>query len=487
MQNNEQITLYVVGDSTAAKFKDDYYLPRCGYGVMIKEYFTPQVKVVNLALSGRSSKSFLNENNYLTLLSSIREGDFVSIGFGHNDEKGEEARYTNANLSSDEKSEERGISFKRNLLENYITQITKRGATPILCTPIVRLSDDGDYSGSCGHITGAIGKYEGGNYPQAMRELGKEAGVTVLDLTCATMEEYKKIGFERASDFHAWASTSNGVRTGLDQTHLNRYGAKYVSYEWARLLSLSDCPLKGYLRSDFALPCAKDFADAVNANYKEPHYSPFNAQKDASERYDVAPPWYGTVMGDFGGNEHIGEFRIEQSGNSFTVGNDSTVVRGKISRSSDGFAAVFMQFSADKNFTASAKARVISQNQSDSQSAFGLMLRDNIYIDEYRSSENANFVAAGGCAGNGVFFREGGVLGGVGNSNNQLSGEYVLTITKINQQITVTCNGCEKSFFDFDLVSVDNRFVYLCLFANRGVTVDYSDISVIITGDSVQA
>ncbi|MGN0813860.1 MAG: GDSL-type esterase/lipase family protein [Candidatus Coproplasma sp.] len=494
MKECNQITLYVVGDSTVAEFKDDYYLPRCGYGVKLGNYLVPEVKVVNLALSGRSSLSFLKEENYKILLSSVKRGDYVSIGFGHNDEKGEDARYTNANLSKDERGEERGISFRRNLWENYILPALERGATPILCTPIARLSEEGDYSGSCGHITATTGKYEGGNYPAAVRELGKETGVAVIDLTAATVAQYQKIGFDGASNYHGWASTSNGLRSGLDQTHLNAYGAKYVAYEWARLLSLSDCPLKEYLRSEPLPPDISDLQSAVNRDYKEPEYAPFNAQTDASKLYNLTPPWYGTVMGDFGGNEHIKEFVILQKDGGYTVGNDSTVVRGKISKSTDGFAAAFTPVPSGKNFVVTAKATVICANQSDNQSAFGLMARDNIYVDDYRSAENANFVAAGYCAGNAIFFREGGKLSlaggektGSGDGKTGLGGEYALSITKINQQIVVECNGVKKSFFDFDLTAVDNKSVYICLFANRGLTVSFTDVCVTLTGDSVQA
>lgn len=487
MEELKSVTVYAVGDSTVSAFSDGYYLPRYGYGTQLGNYLRPQARVVNLALSGRSSKSFLSEENYALLLSSLKEGDFLVIGFGHNDQKGEDARYTNANLGIGESDPVRGVSFKDNLYKNYILPALSRGATPVLCTPVVRLSNEGDYTASCGHITGSNGKFEGGDYPRAVRELGAEVGVTVLDLTAATIAEYKKIGFARASDYHAWASTCKGVRSGLDCTHFNKYGAKFVAYEWARLLAASRCPLKKYLKPQILPPGSADYDDAINSDYKEPQYAPFNAATDVSARHNVAPPWYGTVMGDFGGEEHIADFTVIGRGADFAVGNDSSVVRGKISKDSDGFAAAFMQLPAGKNFTARARAKVKNLRLNDAQSAFGLMLRDDILIDEYRPAENANFVASGYCGGNALFCREGGALQGFGAANLSSGAEYALTITKINQQISVECNGFIKSFFDFDLVSVDNDFVYICLFANRGITVEFSGVWVEITGDSVGA
>src|SRR5262249_37272394 len=68
-------TLYLVGDSTVAAFNDPYYYPRYGYGTQIGNYLSPSVTVDNLALSGRSSKSFIDpadNGNYAILTSSLK-------------------------------------------------------------------------------------------------------------------------------------------------------------------------------------------------------------------------------------------------------------------------------------------------------------------------------------------------------------------------------------------------------------------------------
>ena len=54
-------TLWVVGDSTLSPFNDKFYYPRYGYGTMLNQYLDNTIEVKNLALSGRSSKSFLSE------------------------------------------------------------------------------------------------------------------------------------------------------------------------------------------------------------------------------------------------------------------------------------------------------------------------------------------------------------------------------------------------------------------------------------------
>jgi hypothetical protein len=91
-----------IGDSTVCGFNDPYYYPRYGYGTQVGKYLDSSVTVNNLALSGRSSKSFIDPTdnpNYAVLTSSIKAGDYLIIGFGHNDEKADSSLYTNPNTS----------------------------------------------------------------------------------------------------------------------------------------------------------------------------------------------------------------------------------------------------------------------------------------------------------------------------------------------------------------------------------------------------
>ena len=72
MENKPEI--YVVGDSTLSCFNDEYYYPRYGYGTKLDQYFN--LKVNNLALSGRSSKSFLIEDNYEKLKNNLKNFNY---------------------------------------------------------------------------------------------------------------------------------------------------------------------------------------------------------------------------------------------------------------------------------------------------------------------------------------------------------------------------------------------------------------------------
>ena len=124
--SEEQATVWVVGDSTVCSFTDAYYYPRYGWGTQLSNYFDSTLKVENLALSGRSSKSFTSEDNYKTLLEGMTSGDYLLVGFGHNDEKADSARHTDP-----------GTTFDDNL-RRFVNETRAKGGIPVLFNSIVR-------------------------------------------------------------------------------------------------------------------------------------------------------------------------------------------------------------------------------------------------------------------------------------------------------------------------------------------------------------
>ena len=248
--NVEGPRLFVVGDSTLSAFNDNYFYPRYGYGTRLPDYLdASKITVFNLAMSGRSSKSFLTEKNYATLVDNIREGDYIIIGFGHNDEKCEEKRYTNPNGSKETEG-----SFKNVLYEKYVKLAKDRNATPILCTPIVRRSPNGTYSGSTVHITADSDGFKGGNYAQAIIELGKETDTLVVDLTKITKERYEGLSSAATAKFHAQKMKEADT---IDNTHLNYYGAAVVAYDVVAAVKAEDSVFASFVRDDIKMPTEK--------------------------------------------------------------------------------------------------------------------------------------------------------------------------------------------------------------------------------------
>ena len=500
--------IYVVGDSTVCAFSDNYYLPRYGYGTQLAEYLNvTSNQIVNLAISGRSSKSFLIETNYTTLKSSISEGDYLIIGFGHNDEKSDEpARYTDANGTHTQATTSNGDSFQYVLYENYVKLAKDKGATPILCTPIVRYSDKGDYTTDKAHNTTTTDKLgKGGDYAKAIKDLGAATNTTVIDLTSLTKTVYESNNAE-AQYFHAHTTYSEDAHTpttgeetpsAIDGTHINKYGAKMVAYQFANALKSTDSALKAHVKDGITAPTKDvDYKGAKNLDYVKPDYKPFDPAANSGR--NLTGDWYRTVMGNIGGKKQA-NYEITHTGGVISVGNPTNGKNpagdgdnGKFADGGDGFGAAFMRIEKDKNFAASATVTVKKVGaSSNNQSAFGMMLRDDIYLDGvegYTGKETitSNFVSTSitGDGSASMLSKTGGKGAKDGGVAVAAGSIYEMSIERVGQTVTLKLGSTTKTFTDFDFFAVDNDYMYLCLFANRGLVVEFSEVQFEITGTS---
>jgi lysophospholipase L1-like esterase len=492
-----ETTMYLVGDSTVASFSDSYFYPRYGYGTQIGNYFSEKVTVKNLALSGRSSKSFLSEANYTTLKNSLKEGDILVIGFGHNDEKSDDvARFTDASLPYTDEN-----SFGYHLYEYYIKLAQEKGATPILCTPIVRAQSTDNYTGSEGHVTA------NGDYAAAIREVGEAYGVDIIDLTVLTRSRYEEIGFEEACYYHAVINgkyDADGTTiipdfATVDKTHLNIYGAKYVAYLLAKEMSELSV-IGGYVLPDIKEPTKADLVANPNyevSDYTSPNLGNYNPHAHFST---VTNGWYGTAFGNTGGSPQStsnGYIAKEVSEGVFQVGQhlDSGSNKGKFQSADDGFAFAFRQVDANTNFKLTVSGKIV-YTAGVKQAGFGLMLRDDCIIGQAATGTiSSNFVTAGiyfpsDNAMNANFYRENSTLNkGKSVAGNLAVGDtFTMSIERVGQSVTVTViygdQTYENVFVDFDFFSVDTQYMYVGMFANRGTVVEFTDIVFTVTGES---
>ena len=493
----KEITMYLVGDSTVAEFSDSYFYPRYGYGTQIGNYLSEKVTVVNLALSGRSSKSFLTEANYTTLKNNLKAGDILVIGFGHNDEKSDDAtRFTDASLPYTNEN-----SFGYHLYEYYIKLAREVGAIPVLCTPIVRAKSNNDYSGSEGHVTAT------GDYAKAIRELGDALDVDVIDLTVLTRSRYEEIGFDEACYYHAVINgkyATDGVTVvpdfaTVDKTHLNIFGAKYIAYLLAKEMAELD-GIGGYVLPNIKAPEKSKLV--ANPDYVVPDYlaPDLEGYKAPSNFVTITDGWYGTAFGNTGGNPQSssnGYIAKEVSEGVFQVGQhlDSGSNKGKFQNADDGFAFLFRQVEADKNFTLTVSGKIVHTG-STKQAGFGLMLRDDCIINQTATGAiSSNYITAGFlCADSSMtanFYRENATLNkgnGTVSSLAKVDDTFTMTIERIGQvvNVTVVYNGTTytATHTDFDFFAVDTGYMYVGMFANRGTVVEFTDVVFTITGES---
>jgi len=220
----------MVGDSTMADKKDPANNPERGWGMVLPELFNEQVTVVNFAVNGRSTRSFIDEGRWDTIVRRLAPGDYVIIQFGHNDSKFKDpSRYTNP-----------WSAYRRNL-ERFVIETRARNAHPIICSPIVRRKFN-EY-GTLEDTHGA--------YPFVARMVAGEMGVPFLDLQQKTEEWLITLGPEDSKAYFMhlepgqWDRFPEGRK---DDTHLQQEGAYVVSVFAAEELRDQEIPLAVYLR-----------------------------------------------------------------------------------------------------------------------------------------------------------------------------------------------------------------------------------------------
>ncbi len=479
-------TLWVVGDSTVSAFNDSYYYPRYGYGTQIGNYLDGTYEVQNLALSGRSSKSFLSESNYQTLANNIKAGDALIVGFGHNDEKTNEETYTAP--TGDYTTEG---SFAHSLYSNYVQLAENAGAEVILCTPIVRRTATGEWSDNNLHIA------NGGNYAQVIRDLGTAVDVPVVDLTTMTKDLYDELGASETLYLHAWSSNKEG---SVDNTHLNIYGAKKVAWMLASAVKTANNTSLASAISLTAGEPTKANDLTSNPDYVEVVYDNNLKQSELFQDYviestgdgeDVA--FKGTAFGNLGGNPSTANHILGTDENGdmhVAVLND----KGKITSTSDGIVMYYYKVPVGSSFTLSAKATVNAidtTSKNASQVAFGLMARDDMWIDLNDSTIASDYVAAGtlgtGCN---CFYRKSGALGG----KVALTTETIAAGSSYELSIASTGDGYACTFgneptqiggYDFQLTSVDSDYVYIGMFAARNADITYNNIYLVVDGKTI--
>ena len=191
-------TLFLAGDSTVT---DQPREPGASWGQMLPRWFKPTLAVANHAESGETLKSFITELRLDKLLSTLKRGDFLLLQFGHNDSK--------ANWP--QTYAEAGTTYNA-YLKVFIAEARRRGAMPILISPVQRRQFGPD-----GKIRNSHG-----DYPAAVASVAREENVPFIDLSSISATFYEALGPEKSP-----LAFSAG---GRDVTHHNNYGA----YQLAR-------------------------------------------------------------------------------------------------------------------------------------------------------------------------------------------------------------------------------------------------------------
>ena len=196
--------IYLIGDSTV----DDNQPPFRGWGWALPKYVREGVSVHNHALSGCSTRSFLEEGLWDPVEKALSAGDLMLIQFGHNDEK------------DDERHTDPDTSYPENLWR-FCREALAKGAHPILLTPVSRRF----------FVGGGFLLYTHGEYPLAVRKLAAEKQIPLIDLKKASRELYRSLGEEKTAEL--FVRLAPGENPDFpdghdDKTHFNAFGADRI-------------------------------------------------------------------------------------------------------------------------------------------------------------------------------------------------------------------------------------------------------------------
>lgn len=205
---NVHPALHLVGDSTMADKPPLPVFPERGWGQLLREFMVEPARLVNHAANGRSTRRFVDEGRWAHVLAQLSAGDFVIVQFGHNDQKDDDPkRYAPAQTD-----------FKA-YLRSFIADVKAKGATPILATSVARRKFD-----SSGRVVQTLG-----DYPQALRDVAAETGVTLIDMNLLTTQQIQALGPEasKAMFMHIAPGRYDALPQGrTDDTHYVEAGAR---------------------------------------------------------------------------------------------------------------------------------------------------------------------------------------------------------------------------------------------------------------------
>ena len=166
-------------------------------------------------MSGRSTKTFMEEGRLEDIVDNLKFGDYLLIQFGHND--------------CDESHPERVVSLEAygENLRKFVLSARERGAEPILATPITDLK-----------LQSGIANLN--LYSDVVHEVAAELNVPILDMRKYSRLSLEKLGSRRSAEFFQ-----------PDGVHLTQAGAEHMANIAVYLIKNSGDKRLSFLKSVF--------------------------------------------------------------------------------------------------------------------------------------------------------------------------------------------------------------------------------------------
>ena len=209
-------TFFIIGDSTVKNGDGRGSNQQWGWGSFMAEHFdTSGITIRNHAIGGRSSRTFITEGRWDSILVRLKKGDYVIMQFGHNDagplDDTARARGTIRGIGEESKEIFNPKTNKQEVvytygwyMRKYIRDAKAKGATPIVCSPVPRNNwKDGKVTRSTD------------SYTKWAREVAEQEGAAFIDLNDLVAKKYEEMGAESVKPFFP-----------ADHTHTNIDGAR---------------------------------------------------------------------------------------------------------------------------------------------------------------------------------------------------------------------------------------------------------------------
>jgi lysophospholipase L1-like esterase len=232
-------TLFLIGDSTVRNGRGDGSNGQWGWGEPLVDRFdTGKVNVVNRAVGGLSSRTYLTMGYWEKVLAMLKAGDVVMMQFGHNDnappDDAARARGTLKGTGEETQEIDNPITRKHEVVHTYgwylrkfIADTKAKGATPIVCTLVPRkIWKDGKIV----RAADSFGKWAA--------DVAAQEGVGLVDLNELIARKYDALGAEKVEPLFA-----------DEHTHTSRAGAELnADCVVEGLKGLEKNPLAAYLK-----------------------------------------------------------------------------------------------------------------------------------------------------------------------------------------------------------------------------------------------
>ena len=232
-------SLVLIGDSTVRNGCGDGAGGQWGWGDAIPALLdTGKLNLVNRAIGGLSSRTFLTAGHWARALTLLKPGDFLIIQFGHNDNApvndDKRARGTLAGTGEETEEIDNILTGRHEVvhtygwyIRHYIREAKARGVTPIVCSPVPRKK----------WVDGRVGRTES-TYSGWARAVAQAEGVAFIDLGELVAARYDALGAAAVEPLFA-----------DEHTHTSREGAALNAAIVADALrALPGAPFAPYLR-----------------------------------------------------------------------------------------------------------------------------------------------------------------------------------------------------------------------------------------------